>query len=269
MARSPSLTEKPSLEGYQAWLRRRFRDNPELQAGKAYHDEVVARLLAQVEGSRFWKKALERIPETAAEYLVATDYDLMAWPHDGKFQTKPWASLLDKTFRKNVLNNEAFPEAPSGGWLLPPTWYARIDDVVRTTFVVRYLDGVHELGRGLEAVAREVGVGVTPELVATEHGYYAAHLTVRQGLEVPTRGFTTIPLDIGIEIQVTTQAKEVLRKLLHITYESSRLGTVDGDWQWLYDERPFAANYLGHVMHYVEGRIMNIRRADAREDGWS
>lgn len=72
-----------------------------------------------------------------------------------------------------------------------------------------------------------------------------------------------MPLDIGIEIQVTTQAKEVLRKLLHVGYESSRLGDVQSDWQWAYDSRAFAANYLGHVLHYVEGRIMNIRTDDA------
>ena len=30
-------------------------------------------------------------------------------------------------------------------------------------------------------------------------------------------------------------------------------------WQWNYKGDEFTANYLGHILHYVEGMIMEIR----------
>ena len=30
-------------------------------------------------------------------------------------------------------------------------------------------------------------------------------------------------------------------------------------WQWNYKSDEFAANYLGHILHYVEGMIIEIR----------
>ena len=30
-------------------------------------------------------------------------------------------------------------------------------------------------------------------------------------------------------------------------------------WQWDYTSDEFAANYLGHILHYVEGMIIDIR----------
>lgn len=268
MAKPPAITDRPSPEAYHAWLRRRFRKVPEVAAGKAYHDEVAARLRAQTEGSTFWKELLSHVPAVAADYYIATEYELMAWPHPGHFQTKTWDSFLEKTYRKNVRGNEGFPDAPVGGWLLPPHWYARIDDVVRTTFVVRYLDGVHELGQAIEQTARDLGLEVEPELVASESGYYAAHLVVRQELVVPTVGLQPVTLPVGIEIQVTTQAKEVITKLLHRSYEKARLADDSPAWRWDYDGRDFAANYLGHILHYLEGRVMNVRATDRKGEAW-
>ncbi len=36
----------------------------------------------------------------------------------------------------------------------------------------------------------------------------------------------------------------------------------DTKWQWDYKGDEFATNYLGHILHYVEGMIMDVRERD-------
>jgi hypothetical protein len=49
--------------------------------------------------------------------------------------------------------------------------------------------------------------------------------------------------------------------LLHKYYEDKRKGIREEDikWQWDYKSDELATNYLGHILHYVEGMIMEIR----------
>ena len=74
-------------------------------------------------------------------------------------------------------------------------------------------------------------------------------------------GWDTERVDVSIEIQITTQLQEVIRKLLHKYYEDRRKRIIEEDikWQWNYKSDEFIANYLGHILHYVEGMIMEIR----------
>jgi len=71
----------------------------------------------------------------------------------------------------------------------------------------------------------------------------------------------TIFIKISIELQITTQLQEVIRKLLHNYYEERRIRLKEEDlkWQWDYRSDEFATNYLGHILHYIEGMIMDIR----------
>ena len=75
-------------------------------------------------------------------------------------------------------------------------------------------------------------------------------------------------MDIPIEIQITTQLQDVIRKLLHIYYEERRKKITEDDikWQWDYKSDEFVANYLGHILHYVEGMIMDVRSKQAEEE---
>jgi len=72
-----------------------------------------------------------------------------------------------------------------------------------------------------------------------------------------------------LEIQVTTQIKEVIKNLLHTYCESRRTTGVRprlSDIAWNYREEEFAATYLGHILHYVEGMIIEVRdRRRARD----
>jgi hypothetical protein len=55
--------------------------------------------------------------------------------------------------------------------------------------------------------------------------------------------------------------------LLHKYYEERRkkIGAEDVKWQWNYKTDEFVANYLGHILHYVEGMIMEIRDKQKEE----
>ena len=141
-----------------------------------------------------------------------------------------------------------------------------IKDIVRTTFVVRYMDGVHELGLAIEGWAKESGLACESTLEATASGYFAGHVVVTRDFAVPSVGWEVEHRAVSVELQITTQVQEVIRTLLHRNYEIDRLRPDDdSSWQWDPDSRAFAANYLGHILHYVEGRILNVRKLDREE----
>lgn len=254
----------PPFELYSKWLHRKFRRVPGVAEGQAYYEVVTSSLKAQFESSEFWLDLQARLPDFEAAYYVETGLGLLAFPHSGHVETKSWESFLAKTYRRNVLRNPSFPDEPSGGWLLPPTWFSATKDVVRTMFVVKYLDGVQELRKRVETLAAEHRLNCESTLEGTPAGYYAGHLVVTANLKVPTTSWAQREAPVPVELQVTTQIKEVIKGLLYRTYRLDRMQVEDDlEWQWEYDGRPFAANYLGHILHYVEGRIMNVRRLDA------
>jgi hypothetical protein len=49
---------------------------------------------------------------------------------------------LLKTFRKNILDNKNWPDEPGNGWIVPDNWYTKVNDIIRTLIIVKYLDGV-------------------------------------------------------------------------------------------------------------------------------
>lgn len=102
---------------------------------------------------------------------------------------------------------------------------------------------------------------------AREEGYYAAHFYTKQAFEVPKIDWDTKEIDFSIEIQITTQLQEVIRKLLHKYYERKRkMGVKPVEkWQWDYTCEEFSTNYLGHILHYVEGMILEIREKQRKD----
>lgn len=103
---------------------------------------------------------------------------------------------------------------------------------------------------------------------AKEEGYYAAHFYVIIDAVVPNREWDTQIVPTSIELQLTSQLQEVIRKLLHKHYENRRkeISNPPVKWQWDYRTEEFSTNYLGHILHYVEGMIMEIRRRQSEGD---
>jgi len=103
---------------------------------------------------------------------------------------------------------------------------------------------------------------------AREEGYYAAHCYPRFEINIPTLSWVTEATSVEFEIQVTTQLQDVIRNLTHDYYElrRSRKTIPDMKWQWDYKGPEFVPNYLGHILHYVEGMIMEVRMRGASDE---
>ena len=260
--------EKPkNIEGFKRWYGDKFKKID--QSTINYYDSVTNKMKLQIENSDFWNGILLEIKEMSDEYLLKTKYEFVSNSIEvPKLLIKPFESYIDKIYRKNVVNNDNWPEAPDGDWYLIDKSFNRINDIIRSSFVVKYLDGVELLANRLAAHGKETGNNVVTTLEAREHGYYAAHLDISFQLDIPMINWETETLPCSIELQLTTQLQEVLKKLTHTYYETTRtsLEENNGDkkWQWNYRSEEFTANYLGHILHYLEGMILETR--DRRQE---
>jgi hypothetical protein len=233
-----------------------------LSVTNTYYDHVVNKIKADFENDQFWKQLIEiKIKQFNEEYLVKNNNYHLILEGTPRLYIKPFGSFLLKTFRKNVLDNDEWPDKPSGDWLLPDNWFSKINDIIRTTITVKYLDGVEFLSEKIHNYCVEYNKECECLLEAREEGYYAAHLYTKLNCEIPKITWDTKKIDVLFEIQITTQLQEVIKRLLHTYYEKRRetVKHKDAKWQWDYKSDEFVTNYLGHILHYVEGMIMEIR----------
>jgi hypothetical protein len=255
-------TAKPKdICEYKEWLKEKH--NIEISdRTKNRYESVTSKSKQELETSELWTKLFEKLKEYDDEYkLIKDGYPLLWYEHKPVIDIKPYDSFLLKAFRKNVLQNENWPNEPKGGWILPNNWFIKINDILRTLFVVKYLDGVEFLIEKIKTYCEQNNRECEVTLEAREEGYYAAHLYTKREFEIPRETWDTEKINMTIEIQVTTQLQENIRRLLHKYYEQRRklIKEEEIKWQWNYKGDEFVANYLGHILHYVEGMIMEIR----------
>ncbi len=253
------ISKPDGIEAYLRWLK--DKQDVEVSArDQTHYESMVPKAQRDLQSSELWKALTRGLPEFNGEYAIDTGYQLLAGPMY-ELQTKSFESFLLKTFRKNVLENRGWPEPPAGGWYLPSNWYSRINDIIRTTIVVKYLDGVDFLAKKISALCDDHSLLSRVDFEARESGYYAAHIYLQRNVEVPRFDWNTQVIPMWAEIQITTQLQETILKLTHKYYEErrQRVQAPDAKWQWNYKSEEFAANYLGHILHYVEGMIMEIR----------
>jgi hypothetical protein len=105
------------------------------------------------------------------------------------------------------------------------------------------------------------GVASRKYLVGGVDGYYAGHLYFEMPIEIPKTTFDTEIIRMSFEIQITTQIHEVIRQLLHQHFERRRISPPErpGVWQWNHGSEEFITNYLGHMLHFVDGMIVDLR----------
>lgn len=255
------MSNRPTnINEYKQWLHAEHKVN--LTRARGQYDTAVLKIREDVQLSDSWKALNDSLGTMNQKYRMKTGYDLLVSQSPLELFRKSFDSFLVKTFRKNILKNDNWPKPPSHGWLLPENWLTRINDIIRSLLVVKYLDGVSFAAEEIERLFRSKQQQCSFELEARIEGYYAAHLYTWFTVSILGEEWDVQNLDVSLEIQITTQVQEVIRRLLHEYYEERRVATQSGDslaWQWDYKSTEFAANYLGHVLHYVEGMIMEIR----------
>ena len=262
------MKNKPKdIDEYKKWLKEEH--SIEISDRTRTHYEAVAsKIKSDFEKSEFWEQLIGNLQECDREYYLEREYPLLMSDGPPELYTKSFDSFLLKTFRKNVIENRNWPKDPDNGWILPDNWYSSTNDTVRTLIVVKYLDGVQFILDKIKSLCEQNNLNHKIHFEAREEGYYAAHLYVQREFEIPRIDWDTDKVDISIEIQVTTQLQDVIRKLLHKYYEERRKQVMGDDmkWQWDYKSDEFSANYLGHILHYVEGMIVEIREKQKKEE---
>ena len=159
---------------------------------------------------------LSELREFNDEYLVNTGFLLFASGEPPRLVRKDFLSFFLKTYRKNVLLNDSWPDEPQGGWITPSNWMSKVNDIVRTTFTVKYLDGVMFLADKVLEVCKRVEAEARIDYEAREEGYYAAHLYFTHSAEIPRRDWDTEVVPLQVELQITTQLQDVIRRLTHV-----------------------------------------------------
>lgn len=230
---------------------------------ETYYKTVTEIMKANFISSDFWQSFTSELNNFDAEYYRKTGYPLFRII-EPEIQIKPFDSFILKTYRKNILYNNKWPDAPSSnGWITPDNWYSRVNDTLRTIVEVKYLDGVKFLISKTDQLCKKKTLNFEQHLEARDEGYYAAHMYIGQKFEIPDIKWDTKIISTNVEIQITTQIQEVIRKLLHQYYEDNRTKTIrkekEKEWAWNYQSDEFSANYLGHILHYLEGIIINLR----------
>lgn len=252
-----AVPERPAnVTEYVQWLADR---GVAVDRQETHYETVAVVATQQFRESTLWRELVRLLPEWDDEYKLEKAAPLLI-DTTPEVVTKSYGSFVLKTFRKNVLENAAWPEPPVDGWVEPPRWIYKVNDVVRTLLLVKYLDGVSVLAGKVSELASAHGIPCTTSLEATTEGYYAAHLTLRPTFRLPSLDFSLATEAVSVEIQISTQLQEAIRDLLHKHYEVRRkLVPSSRPWQWDYKSEEFSTNYLGHVLHYVEGKIVEVR----------
>lgn len=254
------INQKPSDEKeFVKWMEARFGIPNEL-AESNYNTNAI-NLLKSFQECPFWVRVGELIKEWDIEYYKEKGVHLMTSINLPEVIYKSYMSLINKVYRKDCLHNDSFPNEPEDGWIDPISWYDKIHDIIRTSFKVKYLDGVKFLVQKLSQVASDVGCDFHCIYEAHDDGYYAAHAAVVIDLSVVDLKWQSISHGIEVEIQITTELQGMIKNLLHKYYEENRKKIIplDYKWQWDYHNEQFIPNYLGHIAHYLEGMIVEIR----------
>lgn len=235
----------------------------DLSVEEARYIDLSDRTLRFIRASEFWTRLHDHLERWARLYAAThRRHPLWGTASPPELTNKQFERFLQKTYRINVLTNDNWPEPPSAGWVTPANWWTSIRDIIRARIVVRFLDGVPFLIEQLEGLIDRCGLSehMMTSYKATGEGYYAAQIAFRH----PTAPvWHDDPHDIYVELQIRTQLQEAIEKLTHEFYETRRLRPPQPDvpWQWNYDDPQFTANFLGHILHLVDGMIMSIRTA--------
>lgn len=265
--------ERPTtLTEYVKWLKAKGIFNSARAQENHYKMAAEWARAAFIE-AKLWTGLGELLNRANDSYqLKHSGYPLLHTHAPPEVRVKPYQSAIEKTFRKNILQNMNFPQPPEDtGWVLPtPVHFASLGDVVRAQFVVKYADGVEYLAAQLKTAAELAGFTYSMKFAARNEGYYAAHITLDKWMELPKFTWDTEDVRMVYELQITTQLQEVILQLTHHNYETRRIRDVETGttrpWEWDFGARDFSANYLGHILHYLEGVILDIRSKQEEEE---
>ena len=261
--------ERPKdIEEYIKWFSSNIQEYDSCKSER-YYQSVMNSVEKQFISSKFWNELITKWDSFNQEYYTKTGFNLFAEKLE-KVYIKPYQSMLDKTYRKNVVLNQEWPNKPLSNWIYPQEPFENLNDLLRTTIIVKYLDGAEFILEKLRELSKINNYDFRSDYEAKDKGYYAIHAYIKPEFEVEDINWDSRKLKISIEIQITTQIQDTIKKLTHEYYNKHRSKASNNElaWQWDYKSDDFALNYMGHILHYLEGMIMEIRgrKGDKNEE---
>jgi hypothetical protein len=257
----PAPPRPNTIADYIEWASATLEVDFSAAATRNQYETNVQSAQNTVQNSGFIRNFRAFITKLEEEYHARTGAQLLLLNGELTVLRKPFDSAVQKSFRHNVLRNRDFPNRPRKGWITPDNWYSKLDDLVRSTLVCKFIDAPKILAEALTNHA--ISDGCTGRHIhrSTDQGYYAFHHYTAFQVEVVDNEWNSQTTNMEFEIQLTTQLQEVLRELTHPLYETARLtaGPPDDQWKWDYDTPRFQTSYLGHTLHLIEAMIVQVR----------
>lgn len=255
------MPEKPKFEDYKAWLIESLSIDLDDPRYKLFYELNATRVLTTAQQHRFFLDAERFLSDVSAEYDAAGPYGLLMGRNEIQLVTKPFDSVINKSYRKNIAFNNRFPKEPLDGWCTPSQWFTAFDDIVRGTIVTKYIDAPEFLSSKLTEFADTLSLVSSVSSRESDSGYYAYHFYLSIPVEIAQVDMQPSQIDMKVELQITTQLQEILRKLTHGFYEELRLDPKQDRraWKWDFQSPRFQASYLGHTLHLLEGVIVQLK----------
>jgi ppGpp synthetase/RelA/SpoT-type nucleotidyltranferase len=188
---------------------------------------------------------------------------------------KSWESLVDKLYRINFEENRLYSNPPLvrtieeqaansqqpqlQRWITPHIAHDVADDLLRTKFVVPFVDGVVEVSDLVTKAIDACGLRRFRRFHAKDSGYHARHFYIL--IRVP--GYGTDDTTVALEVKVLTKLQDTLGELTHLLYEKHRTGEIPLQKKrkvaWQLRTADFRATYLGHSGHFLEAAICELK----------
>ena len=276
-----------SVREFQEWYFEEFNERLGEQERSLtnWYNFVCAEGAEALQKSPFWEALQEAMPRLERRYELHHGPSTL-WVRElqpKEIGKKPLESAIDKSFRKNVLENKKpWPTPPSlvqsDGeedipkdysdprlWVGPRNWLTEFSDIYRVRFIANYIDGVLFLTKRISEIAEEAQIECSVDLKNTPHGYFASHLDIKQTITLPDFEMREDrDVKVTLEVQITTAIQSTLLEIQHELYSLSRLNPDPEVWQWEYRDAEFHVNYMGSTLHLLEG--MMIKARDERRD---
>ncbi|MDP8264320.1 MAG: hypothetical protein P9M12_02420 [Candidatus Aceula lacicola] len=261
------LQRPDSLEQYKKYILQKYK--PTIGFGDEFEQKFLrnqAIVSHMIKDSVFWKELLKDLREIDVNYRMKNkNLDLIPYLEKIELNKKKPDSVVDKVCRISVLEND-FPFESKEfieELILPENVFEKINDIVRTEIIVKYADGIDIVLESIKRLAKEHDHDFFVKIKGEDEGYFAKHIYL--SYETCILDFESNPKKIifSFEIQIRTQLQDTIKSILHKYYRSDRVSRTkkseSHDWKWEFRKPRFIPNYIGHILHFFDGVIVQIK----------